>query len=241
MNSGTQTGTPPPESHGGGLPPSEADMIEVVLADHAKAYHFKHKEGCGGILPIAIDPVSRRAFILFGLNHGNHYCHFHGWIDPNETLSFGCAREGWEEAAGAYASLLQLWRAGTDSGLLRDVLRSKGATSTLPLVSTGEGGVSYYFPFNQNMKVVVLGEWDQEQRAAVCERFHTNPKFYGCMDEVKCIDWVDAISFRETCQKFANDDTKGYTMFHLKGGATDNLGKKYRGYELYRGYVVPRL
>lgn len=104
-------------------------------------------------------------FALLGMSHGGAYSTFGGWIDVNETVEQGCAREAWEESRGVVGDQCDLWRCVALCPRYARLLPSKDATRWTYVVN--------------------LGPTDAARRAAVEARFSATRGWDECSLEVK--------------------------------------------------------
>jgi hypothetical protein len=111
----------------------DRELLNKYAKDVKRKLVTEIKDETGGILPVCVDPITFESFFLFGVqkirrkdcdekedyfytdnNSQIHVrdvlCHFHGWIEPLETLKQGAAREGYEESRGLFGSHIDIWR-----------------------------------------------------------------------------------------------------------------------------------
>jgi hypothetical protein len=173
-----------------------SDLSSRILANHSKLKIVKTPHTrTGGVLPVCIDPNTGISYFLFGLNFRDEYCHFHGWVEPNETVQMGAAREGYEESKGVFGSAADLWRAL----------------------------MSPFFHFQHGaMFFISLGSMNSEQREGVMDSFHhVEPTCRGML-EIQSIKFIPTRHIKETClgAQYPAALEDGHTMrsFLLGGG-----------------------
>lgn len=192
-------------SNNSALPLIASDVnahVAFLVERASKSRVFGKREATGGIIPIVRDPNTKITHILLGLNHARHYCHFHGWVDPDETQDQGAAREAFEESKGLLGDLCSLWRAVVCKGVFSAHL--------------GRGG----------MNLVHFGDMNEVERAEMEEKFLKLQAWSTCSDEVIAVTWFDTLSLRHAC---LNREHKGADIY-IECDVRKNIRRKLRGF-----------
>jgi hypothetical protein len=184
--------------------PSAHLQYLIEQAEHSKP--FGKGEATGGILPIVRDPYTKQTYFLLGLNHGNSYCHFHGWVDPGETQDQGAAREAFEESKGTLGSLPNLWRAVVCKGVFS--------------AHIGRGG----------MHLVNFGDLNAIERDAFVEKFANAKAWDACSDEVAAVKWFSTLEFRHACLMQVHDPTAKKDDVTIEVDIKRGIKRRLRGW-----------
>jgi hypothetical protein len=144
-----------------------------ILKAHFDTKVVQHShEHAAGVLPVCIDPDSGISYFLLGLNYRNEYCHFHGWVEPGETVAMGAAREGFEESKGVLGTALNIWRS-----LMTQCFHIR----------------------HWHIYLVSLGYLNCEQREAMTSSFLAAEPSYRGMLEVQSISFIPTLQLRQAC------------------------------------------
>lgn len=170
---------------------SDAADVDTLLEAHAKSRRVRHAyKRAAGVLPVSIDPDTKRCWMLLGLSVGRKknpapvLCHFHGFTDPGETSAVGAAREGWEESKGCFGKRSQLWRAIVASSLQR----AGDPVFAMPLM-------------NRHCYLIRLADMTAEERACMQAAFAAAPAYTPCMAEVESLHWVATDELAVACRR----------------------------------------